>query len=479
MPAIKKIATNSTTWFIGQILNKVLGLILVIYAARKLGEEGFGRYTVVMAYYVIVNVIIDFGLRPLIIREVARNREQANSFLFSSLIIKTVIHIGSLLILFPLLHITSTPFETSYATILAILALLPFTYSQTLSSLYMALERMYYEAFIVTLGQFLWVVTVIGLLASGYSLISIFKALIFLNTIIFTVNYIIFTKRFFKPKFTFDWQLIKKMLHKALPFAMTSAFAILYFRIDTIMLAMIKGELEVSWYGVAYRFTDAVQFLPISLMVSLYPILSRLFLRNQETMQVLVEKSYYYLFVIGLPIAAGLSLSAEKIIKLFFHNTYMESISVLIILSWALLPLFLNSVLITTMNSSNRQHRVTRATLISLFANIAGNIILIPLLGVYGACLTTILSECIIVFILKHEITRDLNFTFPKLSSLYAPIIATLAMVIFFNYFYLWSLGILIFSSIFTFFLVLLVSRGIHLKDLKLFKKALLEKEVK
>jgi O-antigen/teichoic acid export membrane protein len=478
MPGLRKITANSVTWFIGQIATKFSGLVLVIVAARMMGEAQFGKYTVVMAYYVIFNVIIDFGLRPLIIREVARDPLIANKYLTGASLIKVAIHLLCLVVVIPLLRITHTPPDTFRATVFAVIALLPFALSQTFSSFYMALERMYYEALIVGIGQVLWMVVVIAMLVLGYDLVALFQALIALNMAILLMNLGVFATRFFRPRIEYDYKVIRAMAMEAIPFAMTSAFAILYFRVDTLMLSWMKGDVEVSWYGLAYRVTDAVNFVPIALMVSVYPIVSRLFVSNRDTMKILVEKCYYYLFVLGLPISAGLALVSRKLISLISSNQYGPSMVALALLSWTLLPLFLNSVLITAMNSANQQRRVTRATLISLLVNVVGNALLIPFSGFYGACLTTILSEVVILIIIKRELTRTYGFNFPPLKNFIRPLLATLLMVIVGVVLSEINVFLLIVLSAAVYCLALLALKGVHQRDLALFQQALLEKDM-
>lgn len=478
MPGLRKITANSATWFIGQIVTKLSGLVLVIFAARLMGEEQFGKFTVVMAYYVIVNVAIDFGLRPLVIREVARDPGQANSYLLAACLIKLVIHAISLVLIWFLLSVTGTARDTGMSVMLSVVALLPFTISQTFSSMYMAMERMYYEALIVMIGQILWMITVIIMLLVGYQLVDLFVALIAVNCIILLLNSLIFMRRFFRPVLSLDMHLVWSMARESLPFALTSAFAILYFRIDTLMLSWMRGDVEVSWYGVAYRMTDAVNFVPIALMVSVYPIVSRLYTKNRDMMRIVVERSYYYLFVLGLPISAGLALSSEKLITLFFKNQYQPSIAALSILSWSLLPLFLNAILITTLNSANRQNIVTRATLVSLVVNIVGNILVIPSFGFYGACVTTILSEYVILVLLRREIRHLLGFRLQRPAAMLSPIVATAIMVLVFSVFNEYNVFILIGASVFIYLLTIMVTRGLSRADLSLFRQALLEKEV-
>lgn len=475
---MKKITANSVTWFLGQIMTKISGLVLVIVAAKIMGEEVFGKYTIVMAYYVIFNVVIDFGLRPLTIREVARDSELSNRYLCGASLIKIGIYFVGIVILVAILLITNTPRETFYSTILAILALLPFSLSQTVSSLYMAMERMYYEAIIVSIQQIIWVATVIVLLLLGFGLIALFKALILVNIATLLLNVIIYSSKFRRFRFEFDRRLVTAMFREAIPFALTSAFAILYFRIDTLMLSWFKDEYEVAWYGVAYRFTDAVNFLPIALMVSVYPIVSRLFLSDLRAVRIIVERSYYYLFVLGLPVSAGLALSSEKLIVLFFHGNYQPSIPALAVLSWSLLPLFLNSILITTMNSANRQNMVTRATIISLVFNIIGNAIVIPFTGFYGACLTTILSEIIILVLLKREVSALLGARIGSDSPVFSPLFATFSMIMVYLFLSEQSLFLLIPLSMIVYSAVLIITGGTSFSDLMLFKTALTEKKV-
>ena len=55
--------------------------VLFIFAARQLGDEQFGVFMFAMAFVGLFEIINDLGLKNLLVREVARNKQNAKEFI--------------------------------------------------------------------------------------------------------------------------------------------------------------------------------------------------------------------------------------------------------------------------------------------------------------------------------------------------------------------------------------------------------------
>src|SRR5512144_190075 len=76
-----QIAKNSIVQVTAGLVNKLLGVVLIIYAARQLGAMGFGQYTFTLSLLTILYIFAYFGLGTLITRDVARQpRQEAKYF---------------------------------------------------------------------------------------------------------------------------------------------------------------------------------------------------------------------------------------------------------------------------------------------------------------------------------------------------------------------------------------------------------------
>ena len=70
----RRIAKNTTALFATRIINQVAGFLLVVYASRRLGVEDFGKYSFVVAFYLVFELISFFGLQNFLPREIGRRR---------------------------------------------------------------------------------------------------------------------------------------------------------------------------------------------------------------------------------------------------------------------------------------------------------------------------------------------------------------------------------------------------------------------
>jgi O-antigen/teichoic acid export membrane protein len=165
----------------------------------------------------------------------------------------------------------------------------------------------------------------------------------------------------------------------------------IFSNIDAIMIKEMMGEAAVGTYAAAYRLTVVWHFLPGLLLSSLMPALvqsknepQRYQQRKQMVTSILIW------FAIGL--ALFTSLTAGTIIKLTYGNAYSESASLLTLLMWVNVIIFFNSCWNHFSIINNNSRSVFYFHLSTATANIALNIILIPIYGLRGAAYAILAS---------------------------------------------------------------------------------------
>ena len=99
----------------------------------------------------------------------------------------------------------------------------------------------------------------------------------------------------------------------------------------------------------------------------------------------LYEKSFYYLLLLALPMAAGLTLTADRIILFLYGPQFSAAAAALIMLAWAEALLFLHLIMGFLLTAIDRQGLFTAATAAYAAANVAINLVLIPRYGAAGA----------------------------------------------------------------------------------------------
>ena len=66
-----RVARNTGYLMTSRVLVLALGFVFNVVLARYVFVEGFGDYTFAVSYLAIFSVLVRFGMRPLIIRDVS------------------------------------------------------------------------------------------------------------------------------------------------------------------------------------------------------------------------------------------------------------------------------------------------------------------------------------------------------------------------------------------------------------------------
>ena len=235
------------------------------------------------------------------------------------------------------------------------------------------------------------------------------------------------------------------------------------------MLSKIKGDVEVAIYSVAYNFALAVLFIPTVYTNAIYPVLSRYYKESKAGLRTLYEKSFKYLYIVGLPISVGLYLLAGRIIFLFYGDVYSDSIVALQIISWYLFLKFINFLLGTTLSSIDKQGKRMLGQSLTAVFNVLLNILLIPKIGYIGAAWSTFITE-VFLFIIYYLYVSKSWYFYNFSSILIKPVIATVIMFLFIE-FSNFGLILTITASAVIYFSVILILKTLDREDYSIIKK--------
>jgi O-antigen/teichoic acid export membrane protein len=107
------------------------------------------------------------------------------------------------------------------------------------------------------------------------------------------------------------------------------------------------------------------------------------------------ERWAVYLPAAGLPLIAGLAWLAEPLVRLIFGPQYVASAPIVVILTLAILLVYVTMPTIGLLNSSSAQHRATALLVAAGVTRIGLDLLLIPTLGAWGAAFATVGAEAL------------------------------------------------------------------------------------
>ena len=471
MNTIQRITKNVSVLFISQMVSYVLGFFTLMYSARYLGVEGYGTLSLALAFTGIFSVCMDLGLSTLTIREVARNKNLAEEYIAHISFIKIILAIITFLLIVLIVHFLGYDHQTVQVIYIIALYTIFSAFSQIFYAVFQAYEEMEYQSIGTIFNSFLLMVGVLLAIYLKFNLITF--SLIYLISGAFILGYslIVFTKKFFLPKITFNIKKWKDLIGESWPFAITSISINIYTWIDTVLISIIQGSAAVGLYNASYRLVLVLTFIPIIFNYAIFPIMSQYYMDSKKSLNFTFEKFFKIMILLGLPIGTGTVLIANKVILLVYGQQFQGSVIALQILIWSTVLIFARSPFELLIQSSNKQIIVTKIFLLGVFFNVLLNILVIPTYGYVGAGVVTVLTDALVLGLLIVA-TKGLQFYISRNTkvSLLKIVLASLIMGITLNYLPNLNLVLTILIGALIYILILSLLKILDSEELAMFK---------
>jgi|Napbiome12C3dose_1001474.scaffolds.fasta_scaffold00006_77 O-antigen/teichoic acid export membrane protein len=402
---MKAILKQTSYLFFAQILNRIISFFYLIYLARTLGVADFGLLTAALAYFAIFSAVADFGFNRYLIREVAKDTSKAGELLWNVVMLRITLT-SVLFALFSLILYALDPDKIRVSLILlASIAILPQAIAFTFDAIFVATRKLQFSAVSVFISALTTALVGLYLVGQGFGPWGAVNALI-IGQLVYAIALILFLykdKRLILSKVQVG--LMKQVLAGSLPYGLLAVLGLLYFRIDALLLSYIKGSYETGIYGAAYRFLEAVIFIPSAFSMALFPVLSRVHESSAEGIRKLYFKSFKIMLGLGLVVLAGYFFILPPVIKFLLPN-YLPSIQAIKILSLSIPFMFIHVPAVTVLLSTDKYlKQVLSLSVLALSFNILANLIFIPKFGFLAAAWVTVGSE-VLSFIIFFLLTK-------------------------------------------------------------------------
>lgn len=416
---MKRILANSSFLLGSQIITKITSFFYALFLAKNLSVEEFGLYTVALSYFSLVSAVAEVGINRYLSREVALH-DNSKPRLAQLLCTVTLFRLTVVSVLFAVFAVVINIIDPSHArsflTILAVSSILPQAIASTLDSAFIGMQKFFWSSLGVLVLNAATTLTGVVLINQGYGVLGATSAIVLGQIVYVSILFLFplapgirFVKANLKAKSAFSIVVIKDILLGSLPYGILGVLGLIYFKIDTIMLSYMRGSYEVGIYGAAYKFLEAIVFIPASVSTVLFPILVKLHLTDVGEIKRIYYKSIGSLFIVSLAIMFGFITILPLIIKLFLPK-YQESILIIQILSLSIPFMFVHVPGSLVLLASDKYLKpVIGLSLVTVSFNIFANLVFIPIYGYLAASVITVLSE-MLSFVVFYQLLRTRVF---------------------------------------------------------------------
>ena len=398
MNPVQRIARNVAAILLSEAVGKLITFYALISLAGYLGPSGNGDYALVFAYLSFFFILATFGMDTIVVRELSRTPERSGEIIGSALLLRGVLALGACvfanLILWPvdlpgsvkaLARLGSVGLLLSVASVWG--AVLHWKMRLDQRSLATIASRLAGAGAILVLialkAKLLWFVVAALVFGVPGVLVGVPEAAILF----------LLARRCIDVRPKPVRHICLMLIKESWPLALCASFIIIYLRIDQLMLQLMLGdESLVGNYNVATRIAEVLSIIPLGFMASVFPSICRAWVKQRDAFEKTYQRSFKYMNIIIIPVAfASLVLSRTIVVRLL-NPLYSPAASVLPVLLFAEVFIFLGIVNNRLLVSSGHQRLDFIFTGSSAVVNVALNLVLIRPLGMLGAAIGSLIA---------------------------------------------------------------------------------------
>jgi len=394
-------ATKNLIWqFFGQGVGKVSIFLFYLLLPLSIGLEEYGRFSFALALsFIIVQPLVEMGFDIIIAKWVSRGRLDVVKKAF-------IIRVIAALTAFPLLFIASLFLKVDRGTLFLLFPyFVVISFQNVIFSFFRGIENMKIEGIIVPVQKI-----------SALVLFFIFVFLGFKNALLGSMSLLCSALLGMVLLLCISWQQVKEIVktktdliayrdlfQESVVLGGVAFLWLIYFRIDSVMLGMMRGDMEVGVYNVAYRIMEGVFFIPSIIMIVFFPLLAK-----RDRFREIFGRLLFLLGGSGLVISIAFYLFSPTLIGFIYGPEYFGSIAVLQTLSLVFLPVFFGHLTTQSLVALDLNRVYLVVAFMGALLNITLNYFLIPSLGAVGAAWATVATEILVTlccgyFVLKRD----------------------------------------------------------------------------
>jgi len=404
----KKIAYNTIVAIAARAIGLALALVILGFITRYLGASGFGDYTTILAFLYIFSVLSDFGLYSICVREISVPLADEKRIIGN---IFTIKFFGGLFcfILAPLIGLFSPySLNVKIGILIGAVGFWFLSNSQVLMGIFQKHLRIDKVSLAEISGRLTQFILVSFFIWKDFGFLSIVCALVFGALVNFILVFY-FARKYIKFGFCFDFLYWRYLIKEAFPLGISAVLTMIYFKLDAIMLSVMKSSFDVGIYGLSYKILESLLFFPAMFVGLIMPLMSKYAVSSIEKFKYVTQRTFNMLLMIIVPMIIGTIFLSKKIVVLIGGEDFILSSKVLDILIVATGIIFLGVLFSNEIISLKKQKFLAYIYGIGAVFNVVGNLIFIPKYSFYAAATTTVLTELLVTILMLIVIYKSIK----------------------------------------------------------------------
>ncbi len=393
---------KNTGWmFTSRILCMIISFITTAFVARKLGPGNYGQLNYAISFIGIFSMLATLGIDGVLYRDLIKNPDKKNEYLGTALSIKLFAgFITAILVSISAIFFAQD--DVSKILILILSVTFIFNSFQIINLEFQALAKSKYPSIISFLVTLILNILKILIIINGKGVIYL-AFILLLESMLYAIFYWFVYEKKIEGKileWRFDKLIAKNILLDSWPLIFTSAFVLIYSRIDQILIKNMLDAHSVGIYGSAVSISEVWNFIPVIIVTVFFPAIIYAKKTSEKIYYTRLKNISILLFTLSVIVAIITTIFAPLMIKIIYGDAFFGAIEILKIYVWSNIGMFFGILATNYLIAENRKKTLAFITFIPMMINVILNLIFIPKYGIVGSAYATLISYSMVPILL-------------------------------------------------------------------------------
>lgn len=365
------------------------------------GAESYGLYLALLSLTIILNILLDFGIRNFNNRNIAQNEQLLGKHLSGILIIRLLFGVLYFVIVFAVALLLG--YRDVSLQLLGFLAFNQFLFMtiQYLRSNISGLMLFKTDSVLSVLDRLIMILLA-GFLIYNNATRQQFTIEWFVYTqtaaylLTAIITFIIVVKKAKFIRLTWNWPFIVLIIRKSFPYALLILLMTFYNRFDPIILERMLpagiGAKQAGIYAHGFRVLDFFNNIAVLFSVILLPLFARM-IKMKENLTGIIRLTVSILFTTSVIIAIGTCFYAFEIMDLMYDAEISESARIFAFMMFNFIAIAMTYIFGTLLTANGSLKTLNMVAAIGVLINLLLNFLLVPKMLAMGSVVASLSAQ--------------------------------------------------------------------------------------
>jgi O-antigen/teichoic acid export membrane protein len=364
-----------------------LGFLTTIYFAHALGPAPLGAYFLFLAYYGIFNLIGDGGFGGAAVKRISEGKEPHEYFSAFVFIRIVLIALSVTILLFAESYLQDITSSGAFFWLLLAMIISVFS-SSTAIGIYGAgkVGISQISNFVDILSRILFQILAVFL---GFGVAGLAGGFVFGLIVGGVVNF-----RYLELKLVrFKISHLKNLSGFSFWMFLTASGSLVFSYADTVLIGYFMTNADVGIYRTAFQLTSVATFTTLAFQTVLYPKISSWDVQRKfKEIENTLARAFTYSLMLAIPTCIGGWILGDRLLYYLYGEPFVSGVNALYFLLVVQIVNVFMVLSTMSLNAINRPKDTFNVTLIAALVNILLDIVLIPIFGIMGAAVATLIA---------------------------------------------------------------------------------------